>query len=68
MPTYNYECIKKYEGCGHTMEIVQKMSDDKLTNCPKCNATNPKFQRVIRGSQKPVFVGQNWNKRGGIGI
>jgi putative FmdB family regulatory protein len=32
MPTYEYRC----RDCGHTFEIVQKMSDEPLTHCPKC--------------------------------
>jgi putative FmdB family regulatory protein len=32
MPTYEYAC----RNCGHTFEIVQSMSDDTLTTCPKC--------------------------------
>tara|TARA_B100001564_G_scaffold132477_1_gene110988 strand:+ start:516 stop:686 length:171 start_codon:yes stop_codon:yes gene_type:complete len=33
MPIYEYQC----EGCGHQFDIIQKISDDKLTLCPKCN-------------------------------
>jgi putative FmdB family regulatory protein len=32
MPTYGYTC----RDCGHTFDIVQKMSDDTLTICPRC--------------------------------
>lgn len=32
MPTYEYRC----RDCGHTFDIVQKMSDDPLTHCPQC--------------------------------
>jgi len=32
MPTYEYAC----RSCGHTFEIVQSMSEDALTTCPKC--------------------------------
>ena len=32
MPTYEYAC----RSCGHTFEIVQSMSDDALTTCPRC--------------------------------
>jgi putative FmdB family regulatory protein len=32
MPTYEYLC----RACGHTFEIVQKMTDDALTICPEC--------------------------------
>lgn len=33
MPIYEYEC----EQCGHALEALQKMSDDPLKTCPKCN-------------------------------
>lgn len=33
MPTYEYRC----KSCGHEFEINQRMSDDALTDCPKCN-------------------------------
>jgi putative FmdB family regulatory protein len=32
MPTYEYRC----RDCGHTFDIVQKMSDEPLTHCPEC--------------------------------
>ena len=32
MPTYEYAC----RSCGHTFEVVQRMSDDPLTTCPVC--------------------------------
>ena len=32
MPTYGYRCGT----CGHEFEIVQKISDEPLKTCPKC--------------------------------
>lgn len=32
MPTYEYQCRQ----CGHWLEVVQRMSDPKLTTCPNC--------------------------------
>lgn len=32
MPTYEYRC----RDCGHSFDIVQKMSEDPLTHCPEC--------------------------------
>jgi len=32
MPRYEYAC----RDCGHTFEIVQSMSDEPLTVCPRC--------------------------------
>ena len=33
MPIYEYQC----KSCGHTLEKLQKMSDDPLKDCPECN-------------------------------
>ncbi|MFF0306923.1 FmdB family zinc ribbon protein [Streptosporangium sp. NPDC004379] len=33
MPTYQYAC----NACGNEFEIVQKFSDDALTECPSCS-------------------------------
>ncbi len=32
MPTYQYACT----ACGEQLEVVQKFSDDSLTECPEC--------------------------------
>lgn len=32
MPTYQYACTE----CGAQLEVVQKFSDDALTECPTC--------------------------------
>lgn len=32
MPTYQYACTS----CGAQLEVVQKFSDDPLTECPEC--------------------------------
>jgi putative FmdB family regulatory protein len=32
MPTYGYRC----GNCGHQFEIQQRMADEPLTTCPKC--------------------------------
>jgi len=41
MPIYQYRCTD----CGHQMEALQKMSDPKLTDCPKCHA--PALQKQV---------------------
>lgn len=33
MPTYQYACT----ACGEQLEIVQKFTDDPLTDCPACD-------------------------------
>ena len=32
MPIYEYQC----QSCGHQFDVIQKVSDEKLTICPKC--------------------------------
>lgn len=32
MPIYQYAC----DACGHRLEALQKISDDRLTECPVC--------------------------------
>ena len=33
MPIYEYVC----QSCGHSHEVIQKVSADPLTTCPQCN-------------------------------
>ena len=33
MPIYDYKC----SNCEHQIEVIQKISDDPKTTCPKCN-------------------------------
>jgi len=32
MPIYEYVCAK----CGHSMEAIQRMTDEPLKDCPEC--------------------------------
>ena len=32
MPIYEYAC----KSCGHTLDALQKISDDPLVDCPEC--------------------------------
>jgi putative FmdB family regulatory protein len=32
MPIYEYQC----KACGHRLEVLQKMTEDALTDCPQC--------------------------------
>ncbi|MBS3757244.1 MAG: zinc ribbon domain-containing protein [Desulfobacterales bacterium] len=43
MPIYEYECAE----CGRVHEIMQKMSDPPLTECPHCAG---KLQKLISQS------------------
>jgi putative FmdB family regulatory protein len=40
MPIYAYKC----ESCGHAKDVLQKMSDPLLTDCPHCGAAAFKKQ------------------------
>lgn len=35
MPTYEYQC----RNCGHQLEVFQKITDEPLLDCPKCQQT-----------------------------
>ena len=41
MPIYEYEC----KACGHRLEMIQKISDEPLTQCPECN--KPELKKLI---------------------
>ena len=56
MPTYQYRC----KSCGNELEIVQKMSDDSLTICPKCEKET--FERVISAEGGFVLKGSGFYK------
>ena len=38
MPIYEYQC----EDCGHQLEIIQKISDSPLVDCPACGNSSLK--------------------------
>jgi putative FmdB family regulatory protein len=45
MPIYEYVC----KDCGHELEIIQKMSDALLTDCPECKQSSLKKQVSASG-------------------
>src|ERR1700712_586077 len=53
MPTYEYTC----EACGNNWEAEQRISEPKLTDCPKCGA--PKAKRLISGGNF-MLKGGGW--------
>jgi len=53
MPIYEYVCKK----CGHTLDALQKMSDDPLLDCPDCGA--PQLKRMI-SAPRFRLKGQGW--------
>ncbi len=50
MPTYDYKC----NNCGYTFELFQKMSEDPISECPKCKN---KVKRLIGAGSGPIFKG-----------
>jgi putative FmdB family regulatory protein len=53
MPIYAYRC----ESCGLAKDVLQKMSDDVLTDCPACGAATFKKQVTAAGFQ---LKGSGW--------
>lgn len=43
MPTYHYRC----SACDEHLEMVQSMTDDPLTECPRCGGTLQKVFRTV---------------------
>ena len=64
MPIYAYRC----DACGHGRDVLQKMSDAPLTDCPSCGAAGSfKKQLTAAGFQ---LKGSGWyvtDFRGGNG-
>ncbi len=53
MPIYAYKC----ESCGFAKDVLQKMSDAPLTDCPACAAAAFKKQLTAAGFQ---LKGSGW--------
>ena len=47
MPIYAYKC----ESCGHAKDVLQKMADEPLTDCPACGKPSFKKQLTAAGFQ-----------------
>ncbi len=63
MPIYAYQCGT----CGHAKDVLQKMSDAPLTQCPACGAQTFAKQLTAAGFQ---LKGSGWyvtDFRGGGG-
>ncbi len=54
MPTYQYRCTE----CGEQLEVVQRFSDDPLTDCPRCHG----HLRKLFSSVGVVFKGSGFYK------
>ena len=53
MPIYAYRCAE----CGHTKDVLQKLSDPVLTTCPSCGAQAFQKQLTAAGFQ---LKGSGW--------
>ncbi len=53
MPTYEYVC----ETCNHNFEVMQKMSDSPLRDCPECGKD---IRRLISGGLGIAFKGSGF--------
>ena len=54
MPTYEYRCTD----CGEHLEVVQRFTDDPLTECPACGGS----LRKVFGSIGITFKGSGFYK------
>ena len=57
MPTHEYRC----GACGHEFEIEQRITADRLTDCPACK--QPKLERLISASSF-TLKGGGWYRDG----
>lgn len=55
MPIYEYSCTH----CGHQLEILQKMSDAPLQECPSCHEKTLKKLMSVAAFQ---LKGNGWYK------
>ncbi len=53
MPIYAYKC----EACGFSKDVLQKLSDDPLSDCPSCGAQAFQKQLTAAGFQ---LKGSGW--------
>jgi putative FmdB family regulatory protein len=53
MPIYAYKC----DACGHAKDVLQKMSDPQLTECPACGQAKFTKQLTAAGFQ---LKGTGW--------
>jgi putative FmdB family regulatory protein len=54
MPTYDYEC----DGCGHSFELFQSISESPRTDCPECS--QPTLRRLFGTGAAVVFKGSGF--------
>lgn len=54
MPTYQYEC----DHCAHQFEVMQSMTEKRLTQCPKCQKDT--LHRLIGSGAGVIFKGSGF--------
>ena len=52
VPTYEYECTE----CSHGFEVMQRFSDEPLTQCPECRG---RVRKVFHAAGI-IFRGEGW--------
>src|SRR5262245_55949355 len=55
MPIYEYQC----DACGHHLEVMQKIADDPLKECPECH--KPSLNKLVSAAGIQ-FKGKGWYK------
>ena len=58
MPLYVYRCQK----CDNEEEVLQKLSDDPLTDCEKCSSMST--MEKVMGKTSFILKGDCWYKDG----
>ncbi len=53
MPIYEYQC----SACGHKLEVLQRISEDPLTDCPDCG--DPALRKLVSASGF-ILKGSGW--------
>lgn len=53
MPIYEYAC----KNCDHTLDALQKMSDDPLVECPECG--KPELKKLL-SAPRFRLKGEGW--------
>lgn len=59
MPTYSYKC----KTCEHAFDVQQSLSEDALSNCPKCSGALVK----VFGNVGVTFKGSGFYKTDSAG-
>lgn len=54
MPTYDYRC----DGCGHTLDAFQSITEEALKTCPECG--EDKLRRLIGAGAGIIFKGSGF--------